>query len=148
MADSKNPAAAAGNKADDNVICKDRSRYVNARTASGKMSKRSDDVVAQAFEGLTLDQKYAIACQVAGLDEKEMRTKYANLNVGLQGMSLANRVRPVVKKDELAAAKLNKLVAPIHKLRDAAAAKASAEKKAAPKAAPKKAAPKKAAAKR
>jgi len=109
-------------------ICKDRSGYVSARTSSGKMSKRSDDLVARCFEGLTIEQKYNIASTLLGVDGAELLEKYKHLNVGLQGMSLANRCRPVVKKDELKAAKLEKLVAPIQKAREQAAAKAAKAK--------------------
>jgi len=75
--------------------------------------------------------------KVTGVDRKELEDKYQHLNIGMQGMSLANRTRGALNKDAKLEAptglleKMNKLVAPIHKEngeKSAVAAKVKADK--------------------
>lgn len=87
-------------------VCADRSGYVKTRTATGKVSLRSDDPVAGALEGLTLDETYKVCAKMTGMtiaalhggDGKKMKG-YDHLNVGMQRMSLGNRIRGAIGKD-------------------------------------------------
>jgi len=65
-----------------------------------------------------------------GVDRKELKEKYGHLNVGMQGMSLANRTRGALGKDAKLEtplglmAKMEELVAPIKEKMVAEQAKA------------------------
>lgn len=53
------------------------------------------DAVAARVRTLTLDELYAAAAAHSGLDESELRTRYAKLNRGMQAMNLRNRLRAI-----------------------------------------------------
>lgn len=88
------------------VVCADRTGYVKTRTASGKTSLRSTDPVAGALEGLTLDETYRVCAKLTGIaatvlhkGDGEKMKGYDHLNVGMQRMSLGNRIRGAIGKD-------------------------------------------------
>lgn len=58
------------------------------------------DLVAQALDGLTLDQVYAVAAAyLQGTSEGELREKYSSNNPGQQRMHCGNRLRAAAKKE-------------------------------------------------
>lgn len=63
------------------------------KTAGGNASIDNDDEVAKKFRGKDIDAVYAITAKALKVDEKELRTRYAKLNVGMQRMNLGNRFR-------------------------------------------------------
>lgn len=76
------------------------------KTAGGHVSVDNGDKLAAQLRGSTLDQVYAFAAKTLGEAEKDLRTKYAHLNVGMQRMNLGNRCRAelgLTKKAEKAA---------------------------------------------
>lgn len=125
-------------KSDKVTVCANKDKYQKSRTAAGKPSMNCGDSVAEAFSGLSISQKYALASKVTGVDRKELEEKYSHLNVGMQGMSLANRVRGAINKDAKSEepkgleALMNKIVAPLQeeakKSAEESAEKAEAEK--------------------
>lgn len=66
------------------------------KTASGNVSVDNGDDLAKSLRGATLDAVYAKAAEVLEVPEKELRAKYAKLNVGMQRMNLGNRMRGVL----------------------------------------------------
>lgn len=74
----------------------DISGYEKVKNASGHTSYDNGDNVATQLRGKTLDEVYAIASKKLKEDEKGLRTKYKNLNPGMQRMSLGNRLRKVL----------------------------------------------------
>jgi hypothetical protein len=68
------------------------------KTAGGHASVDSDDKLAQELRGFTIDQVYTKAALVLGEAEKDLKAKYAHLNVGMQRMNLGNRMRAAVMK--------------------------------------------------
>lgn len=112
-------------------VCAKKENYVKSRTAQGKPSLNCGDAVASAFSGLSISQKYALTSKLLDVDRKELEEKYGHLNIGMQGMSLANRVRGALNKDAKLEKptglleQMDKIVAPIQK-----EAKAIAEKEA------------------
>lgn len=66
------------------------------KTAGGHVSVDCNDDVANKLRGKDIDQCYAIAAKVLEVPEKELRAKYAKLNVGMQRMNLGNRIRAAV----------------------------------------------------
>lgn len=84
--------------------------YQKSRTSSGNVSKICGDLVANALAGATLDEVYALTSTVVGVEEPELRGKYAAHNLGQQRMFLGNRIRgAVTNKDADKAAKAQKL---------------------------------------
>ncbi len=86
-------------KSDKVQVCANKEKYVKSRTAEGKASLNCGDAVATAFAGLTVSQKYALTSKIIDVDRAELEAKYQHLNVGMQGMSLANRTRGAINKD-------------------------------------------------
>jgi hypothetical protein len=74
----------------------DISGYEKVKNASGHTSYDNGDDVAQTLRGKTLDEVYALASKKLKEPEKDLRTKYKNLNPGMQRMSLGNRLRKVL----------------------------------------------------
>lgn len=66
------------------------------KTASGNVSVHCGDAVAKKFLGKTLDEIYPIVAKAAEENEKDLRKKYAHLNVGMQRMNLGNKLRGVL----------------------------------------------------
>jgi flagellar biosynthesis GTPase FlhF len=65
-------------------------RYVKAKNGS----LRSDDEIAQAFDGLEPDRVITTCMNLLGLSANP----YAHLNVGQQSMNLRNKLRTAVKR--------------------------------------------------
>jgi hypothetical protein len=59
----------------------------------GLKKPKQPPVVANAETNEHLNELYARAAKVMGLDEEEVRKKYSHLNPGLQAMNLRNRLR-------------------------------------------------------
>lgn len=76
----------------------DLSKYVSGVSGSGKKTKRSDDDVAQALDGFTIAEVYAVASQMADTSVRDLQSKYGHLNDGMQRMNLGNRIRGAVAK--------------------------------------------------
>ena len=73
----------------------DRSKYSASRSASGTKSLSNGDEVAAALEGLTNENLFSIGESLLGED---FRSKYAELNTGMQRMNMGNRIRNKVKQ--------------------------------------------------
>ena len=78
------------------TINPDLSKYVATRTASGAMAKRSDNIVAQTLEGMTVDEVKTVATGM-GVENVD---KYDSLNPGQIRMNLGNRIRGAMAKTE------------------------------------------------
>lgn len=79
------------------LITIDRSKYTKG--ASGAFNNQ--DTVAQALDGLTLDQVYNIGgAFIKGINEAEMRERYKLNNLGQQRMHIGNRLRKAVKAED------------------------------------------------
>lgn len=74
----------------------DISHYEKSKAPGGGTSYNNGDVVAQLLEGKDLDACYGIAAKKLKVEEKELRAKYGHLNLGMQRMSLGNRLRAVM----------------------------------------------------
>lgn len=66
------------------------------KTAGGNVSIDNDDEVAKKLRGKDLDTVYSTVAKALGVTEKELRSRYAKLNVGMQRMNLGNRFRAVL----------------------------------------------------
>lgn len=116
----------------------DLEKYVNGVSGSGKRTKRADDPIAEALDGLTVDEVAGIASRMTDTPKKELIEKYAHLNVGMQRMNLGNRIRGAVNKLDAAHEKDKAVVAGLptlalecskpHEARDKRIAKAADEK--------------------
>jgi len=143
---SEEKAVVTEEKSDKVQVCANKEKYVKTRTSAGKTSLHCGDAVAEAFAGLAISQKYALASKITGIDRAELEEKYKHLNVGMQGMSLANRTRGALNKDAKLETptglmeKMQKIVAPLQaeakieadkatKIKAEAKAKADDEKK-------------------
>lgn len=71
----------------------DLSKYVKATTASGNTSLNCGDELAKKLEGKDLDAVYKLASKTLEIPEKDLRSRYKKLNVGMQRMNLGNRMR-------------------------------------------------------
>ena len=88
-------AKPSGNAA-ERLVPADLETYVKDsehKTAGGNVSIHCNDAVANKLLGKTLDQCYAIVAKAIKEDEKALRAKYKHLNIGMQRMSLGNRMR-------------------------------------------------------
>lgn len=72
--------------------------YVATKTAKGTKSFTCGDDVAERLAGMDIEDVYGIAADETGVDEQELRDKYSHLNVGMQRMSLGNRIRGAINK--------------------------------------------------
>lgn len=70
--------------------------YEKVKAPGGGTSYHNGDAVAEKLAGKTLDEVYALAAKTLKEDEKALRAKYKHLNVGMQRMSLGNRMRKVL----------------------------------------------------
>lgn len=82
----------------------DVSGYTRAKAPGGGVSYNNGDEIATKLAGKTLDDVYAFAAKTLKVDEKELRSKYKNLNPGMQRMNLGNRVRGALAAKQKAAA--------------------------------------------
>jgi colicin import membrane protein len=113
-------------------------KYVKGVSGSGKRTLRTNDPIAAALDGFTLDEVYAVASKMTEITQKDLKEKYGHLNIGMQRMNLGNRIRGVVAKLDKAHAEDNKVASGLatlelecRKPRDAANARAKAAEKAA-----------------
>lgn len=74
----------------------DLSHYEKTKAPGGGTSYHNGDAVAERLKGKSLDEAYGIAAKTLKVDEKELRKAYGHLNVGMQRMSLGNRMRKVL----------------------------------------------------
>lgn len=72
--------------------------YTKTRTASGNTSLHNGDPVASKLVELLLDEVYAVASKLLGVDVDTLVEKYKHLNLGMQRMNLGNRIRGAVAK--------------------------------------------------
>lgn len=71
----------------------DISRYEKAKAPGGGTSYNNGDDVARRLQGKSLDEVYTVVAKALKVEEKELRSKYKALNVGMQRMNLGNRLR-------------------------------------------------------
>lgn len=76
----------------------DLEKYVNGVSGSGKKTKRTNDPVAEALDGFTVEEVANVAARMCDIPAKDLIAKYAHLNVGMQRMNLGNRIRGAVAK--------------------------------------------------
>lgn len=102
----------------------DLSRYYvsDTKTPTGRRTIDCADDVATQLRGLPIDEVYDRAAEATGIDVALLKVTYGHLNVGMQRMSLGNRIRGAAKAKEEAAAK------EANKAKREAAAKERAEK--------------------
>lgn len=84
-------------------------KYVKGVSGSGKRTLRANDPVAEALDGFTLDEVYAVASKMTEITQKDLKEKYGHLNIGMQRMNLGNRIRGAVAKLDKAHAEDNKV---------------------------------------
>lgn len=84
-------------------------KYVKGVSGSGKRTLRTNDPIAAALDGFTLDEVYAVASKMTEISQKDLKEKYGHLNIGMQRMNLGNRIRGVVAKLDKAHAEDNKV---------------------------------------
>lgn len=68
-------------------------RDTEKKTAGGHVSVDCDDDTAIKLRGKDLDAVYTLAAKTLKEDEKALRARYKNLNLGMQRMNLGNRIR-------------------------------------------------------
>lgn len=102
----------------------DLSRYFvsDTKTPTGRRTIDCADDVAAQLRGLPIDEVYEHAAEATGIDVALLKATYGHLNVGMQRMSLGNRIRGAAKAKEQEAAKAEA------KAKKEAAAKERAEK--------------------
>ncbi len=71
------------------TIRPDTSKYQAGRSSTGSKTMNNGDEVAQALDGLTLDEVKEVA-EAMGVENVD---KYDHLNIGQRRMSLGNRIR-------------------------------------------------------
>lgn len=82
------------------IMVYDPQRYVRheVRTESGRKAYDTNDKVAKALRGATIEEAYSIAAKALHCTVKELVQKYGNLNKGQQRMTLGNRMRAALKQ--------------------------------------------------
>lgn len=70
--------------------------YEKVKAPGGGTSYHNGDAVAEKLNGKSLEDVYAFAAKTLKEDVKALQTKYKHLNVGMQRMSLGNRLRKVL----------------------------------------------------
>lgn len=85
----------------------DLSRYYvsDTKTPTGRRTIDCADDVATQLRGLPIDEIYEHAAEATGIDVALLKVTYGHLNVGMQRMSLGNRIRGAAKAREQEAAK-------------------------------------------
>lgn len=73
----------------------DLSRYYvsDTKTPTGRRTIDCADDVAAQLRGLPIDEVYEHAAEATGIDVALLKVTYGHLNVGMQRMSLGNRIR-------------------------------------------------------
>jgi colicin import membrane protein len=79
----------------ERLVPADLSHYVlhEDKTASGRRKIDIDDETAEKLRELDLEGTYKYAASVLDETAKELKARYANLNLGMQRMNLGNRIR-------------------------------------------------------
>jgi len=80
----------------------DTSRYEGVVSAEGNSSLDCADKVAKDLRGTPLEEVYKKASKMLKVSKKELETKYAHLNVGMQRMNLGNRIRAALNQQAAA----------------------------------------------
>ena len=80
------------------VVRPNTENYVKTKTAGGNTSLHNGDVVASTLAALLLDETYAVASKLLGVDVDTLKEKYGKLNLGMQRMNLGNRIRGAIAK--------------------------------------------------
>jgi len=67
-------------------------------TVYGNRTIDIDDKVARMLRGTDVKEMYDIAAKALGKSSRSLKAQYSHLNVGMQRMSLGNRMRKALKK--------------------------------------------------
>lgn len=80
---------------DNRMVPANLEHYVKSdkKTPAGNPSIHCGDDLATKLAGKSLDEVYELAAKKTGDSIKELKAKYGHLNVGLQRMSIGNRIR-------------------------------------------------------
>lgn len=79
-------------------------KYERHETASGNTSFDNGDAVSSKLRGLDIGGVYDAAAAKLGVSVRSLKDKYSHLNLGMQRMNLANRIRGAAKAKEKAKA--------------------------------------------
>lgn len=71
----------------------DLTEYQTVVSAGGNSSLDNGDEVAKLLRGKSLDEVYTIVAKHTEEAEKQLRSNYKHLNVGMQRMNLGNKLR-------------------------------------------------------
>ena len=99
-----------------NIIKKE--TYVKAVSSTGKSSVNNGDEVAAALAGIDIDCMYKVSANFlkdgkehdTEISQEELREKYGHLNIGMQRMSLGNRIRSACTSSKNAYVEVHDLV--------------------------------------
>ena len=72
-------------------------KYSGKRTVSGRKCFDVGDSVAQLLRGEDIEDVYCIVAERIGMPVDYLKERYGHLNVGMQRMTLGNRLRKVFK---------------------------------------------------
>jgi len=78
-------------------------KYERHETASGNISFDNGDAVSTKLRGLDIGGIYDVAAAKLGVSVRSLKDKYSHLNIGMQRMNLANRIRGAAKAKDKAA---------------------------------------------
>jgi hypothetical protein len=78
-------------------IVVDKEKYGPGVSGSGKRTLNNQDPIAQALNGMTVDEVETLAQKM-----KVEHNDYSHLNVGMQRMNIGNKIRGAVNKAEKA----------------------------------------------
>lgn len=103
---------------EDKVHINKKETYIAAVSAAGKKSVNNGDEVAAALAGIEIHDLYKVAANFlksgskhdVGITEDELNEKYGHLNVGMQRMSLGNRLRAACTSEKNAYVEVDDLV--------------------------------------
>lgn len=71
------------------------------RTASGRPATDKGDEVASILRGMSLDQVMRLTAPILGTTPEALEMRYAHLNPGMQRMNIGNRIRKLLKDNEI-----------------------------------------------
>ena len=75
-----------------------RPNYEKGKLEDGRSFIDNGDEAAQTLRGSTLDEVYALVAKHMGVTQKDLKAKYAHLNLGQQRMNLGNRFRRILRE--------------------------------------------------
>lgn len=96
MAAKKTAKRAAKKDAEGRLIKANIENYnvdKKTKTPSGRPAVDSNDKVAKALRGGSLEDAYREASKATGIAMTQLKEKYGKLNPGMQRMNLGNRIR-------------------------------------------------------